>query len=150
MATASPVPKIRAHGTVRVSLPAKIAYNPEALKTSIRELLTRLGCPMCFSGADCRFTLEREYVVDPAGVLDIRSDPTPIPWREATVTVSLASAARYNIETVFKAIDNVIRTIGACPCHSGFDVSYLNELTVIGINPQGQAQQFGGEPITNG
>lgn len=140
-------PKTRAHGTVRVSLPARVAYNPESLKRTIRGLLQELGCPNCFSGADCLFNLERNLVVDPEGELrPIRSEinPQPLPPR-STAMVSLASPARYNIDTVFKAVDNVIHILGACPCHSGFDVFYQNELTVIGVNEQGQAQQFGGE-----
>ena len=58
-------PAIRAHGTVRVSLPAKIAYNPDALKKSLTQSLDKLGCPRCFSGADCFFQHERNFVVDP-------------------------------------------------------------------------------------
>src|ERR1700680_5022804 len=52
-------PKVRAHGSIRVSLPARIAYNPDALKKTIGGLLEQLGCPRCFSGADCLFTFER-------------------------------------------------------------------------------------------
>jgi len=62
-------PKIRARGTVRVSLPAKIAYDPAALKKSIGSLLERLGCRRCFSGADCHFTHERDFVADVKGTV---------------------------------------------------------------------------------
>ena len=57
-------PKLRAHGTVRVKLPAKVAYDPSALKKSIGELMERLGCPKCFSGANCFFTHEREFIYE--------------------------------------------------------------------------------------
>ena len=46
-------PQIRARGTVRVSLPAKIAYDPDALKKSLTSILDKLGCSRCFSGANC-------------------------------------------------------------------------------------------------
>lgn len=142
-------PKTRAHGTIRVSLPARIAYHPESLKKTIGGLLEELGCPKCFSGANCLFSLERDLVVDPEGELHAatrESSPNPWPWKaDQTAVVSVAPGARFNIDTVFKAVDNVIHTLGACPCHSGFDVLYWNELTVIGVNAQGQAQQFGGQ-----
>lgn len=144
-------PKTRAHGTVRVTLPAKVAYEPEALKRTIGGILGRLGCPTCFSGLDCHFTNERDFIVDPAGSIAFHAravtseiNPQPLP-PVAEVRVSLASGVRYNIDSVFKAVDAVIGFIGACPCHSGFDVLYQNEITVIGINNEGVAQQFGGQ-----
>jgi hypothetical protein len=93
---------------------------------------------------------ERDFVVDPAGAISSLSrgatseiNPQPLPPR--AVTVSLAPGVRYNIDSVFKAVDAVIGIIGACPCHSGFDVLYQNEVTVIGVNEAGVAQQYGGE-----
>jgi hypothetical protein len=141
-------PKIRVHGPVRVSLPAKIAYNPDALKKSIGGLMEQLGCPRCFSGADCLFTFERDYVVNPqGGISAVELNPQPLPPRlnAATghATASLGRSMRFDIDKVFKAVDQVINTLGPCPCHSGFDVLYQNELPVIGINDQG-AQKFGG------
>jgi len=144
-------PQTRAHGTVRVTLPAKIAYEPDALKRTIGGILGRLGCPTCFSGADCHFTNERDFVVDPAGAIAFHSraaaselNPQPLP-PGAEVRVSLAPGIRYNIDGVFKAVEAVINAIGPCPCHSGFDVLYQNEVTVIGINNAGVAQQYGGQ-----
>jgi hypothetical protein len=140
-------PKIQARGTVRVSLPARIAYNPVALKKSIGSLLERLGCGKCFSGADCLFTHERDFVVDAKGVISavsVELNPQPLPPRDDAATVSLARGVRYDIDKVFKAVDRVIDIIGPCPCHSGIDILYLNELNVIGINEKVEAQQFGG------
>jgi hypothetical protein len=102
-------------------------------------------------GWDCLFINEREFVVDPAGAISSAGravsteiNPQPLPPRSA-VTASLAPGVRYNIEKVFKAVDAVVGFIGACPCHSGFDVFYQNEITVIGINEAGVAHQYGGE-----
>jgi len=123
-----------------------VAYNPDALKKSIGGLMERLGCTKCFSGADCMFTFERDFVVDPQGAFVARSaelNPQPLPPR-ATATVSLSRGIRYDIDKVFKAVDAVIHNLGPCPCHSGFDVLYQNELPVIGINERGEALQFGG------
>src|ERR1700704_5787283 len=118
-------PKIRAHGPIRVSLPAKIAYNPDALKKSIGGLLEQLGCPRCFSGADCLFTVQRDFVINPQGGVDAAAaelNPQPLPPRASHATASLGHGMRFDIDKVFKAVDHVINTLGPCPCHSGFDV----------------------------
>jgi hypothetical protein len=136
----------RAHGTIRISLPAKVAYQPDALKKNIAALMERIGCPHCFSGADCWFTVERDFLVDPANTIAaLVSGPRPEPWfQSSTVVASLDRAVRHDLDAVFKAVDKVIGTIGACPCHSGVDVLYLNELKVIGVNAKIEAQQYGG------
>jgi hypothetical protein len=143
------VPKIRARGTVRVSLPAKAAYNPDLLKQSIGSLLERLGCPKCFSGADCFFTHERDFLIDAKnGISAVALNPQPLPPEpppdKAMAVVSLAPGNRYDIAKIFKAVDKVIDIIGECPCHSGIDVLYQNELKVIGVDAKGEAHQFGG------
>jgi len=134
-------PQIRARGTVRVSLPAKIAYNPDALKKSLASILDKLGCPRCFSGADCFFQHERDFVVDPAA--QVALNPQPLPPRESHAVVSLAPSLRYDIDKVFKSIDAVIKGLGSCPCHSGIDVLYQSELPVLGITEKFEVQQFG-------
>jgi hypothetical protein len=138
----------RIHGTVRVSLPAKVAYDPESLKKTIGSLLGRLGCLTCFSGADCVFTAERDFVVDPEGIFShVALNPQPLPPRVAPdLTVSLSPGNRFDIKKVFNAIDTAISMLpGGCPCHSGFDVNYLNEVELIGINDNGVAQRYGGQ-----
>jgi len=136
--------KTQLHGTVRVTLPAAVAYSPDLLKKSIGSLLGRLGCPTCFSGANCYFQFERDFVFDPAGTLDrVALNPQPLPPREIPVQVAMSGAPRFDIEKVFKAVDSVINLIGPCPCHSGFDIFYQNEIRTIGINEKLEAQKFG-------
>ena len=65
-----PVPVRLAH-PVRVSLPAKAAYDIESFNKVVVNLADRLGCPRCLSGAACFFELERDFVVDPES-LDLR------------------------------------------------------------------------------
>jgi hypothetical protein len=139
--------KAELHGTVRVTLPASVAYSPDLLKKSIQKLMGRLGCLTCFSGANCLFQVERDFVVDAkAGALErVALNPQPLPPGERSIAhVALASGARFDINKVFKAVDSVINTLGSCPCHSGFDVLYQNEIRMIGINEKLEAQQFGG------
>ena len=140
---AKSAPRLRAAGPVRISLPAKVAYDPKALKSSIKDIVERLGCPRCFSGADCFFQTEREFVINPAGKLDAGSPigvqlPTdPPPWR---ATVAVAPSVKYDLDKVFTAVDRVIDLIGPHPCISGFDVLFRDEMIVI--NEQLQAQKF--------
>jgi hypothetical protein len=134
-------PQIHARGTVRVSLPANIAYDPDALKKSLTSILDKLGCPRCFSGASCHFQHERDFVVDPAAKVSL--NPQPLPPREAHAVVSLAPSLRYDIDKVFRSIDAVIKGLGPCPCHSGIDVLYQSELPVLGITEKFEVQQFG-------
>ena len=136
-------PAVRAHGTVRVSLPAKVAYNPDALKKSLTSILDRLGCPRCFSGANCFFQAERNFIFDPAGAVSL--NPQPLPPVASHATVVLAPANRYDIDKVFKSIDAVIKGLGSCPCHSGIDVLYQHELPVLGITEKFEVQQMGGQ-----
>ena len=138
--------RTQAYGPVRVSLPASVAYSPDLLKKSIHNLLGRLGCLTCFSGADCLFQIERDFVVDAkAGVLDrVALNPQPLPPGRASAHVALPKGAQFDIDKIFKAVDSVINILGPCPCHSGFDVLYQNEIRTITLNEQMQAQQFGG------
>jgi len=57
---------------VHISLPAKIAYDLDAIQKVVGRIAEELGCTRCFSGADCTFGLHRDWVVDPAGKLNPR------------------------------------------------------------------------------
>jgi hypothetical protein len=54
---------------IRVVLPAEVAFSIDLVQRTIVNLAERLGCPSCFSGANCVFQLERDFVVDPGGVV---------------------------------------------------------------------------------
>lgn len=132
-------------GPVRVTLPARIAYDPGALKESIGSIMERIGCPKCFSGADCLFRMERSLVVDEKG----RADPEPDPWADHhirpfeakhQVTVAMATEVKHDINRVFEAIDRVIDVIGPHPCISGFDTLFKDEMIVV--NPALETQRF--------
>ena len=144
----------RATGPVRVSIPAKIAYSPDALKKSIAGVLERIGCPRCFSGADCLFQTERRFVLDDGARLVSAAvpaaGPTPEPWQLAAgplpdpwqVTVGVSSRVKYDIDKVFVAVDKVIDLLGPHPCISGFDVFFKDELRTIVVNEQLQGTKF--------
>ena len=56
--------------TVRVSLPAKVAYGLKAFQKVQASILDRLGCTACCSGWDIRFDVVRSFAVDEK--LDLR------------------------------------------------------------------------------
>jgi hypothetical protein len=136
----------RAAGPVRITVPAKVAYNPAALKKSIAQLVERLGCPTCFSGADCLFEMERRFV------LTARTNPDPIPWQPTAAaidaqpahmrTVGMAKGVRHDINKVFQAIDKTIDIIGPHPCISGFDIFFKDVLQTVVIPENFEAQVF--------
>lgn len=154
MATTDVKVRGRAAGPVRITLPAKIAYSPEALKKSIASLAEQIGHPRCFSGADCFFQNERQFIVNPDGKVTGASQvagPVPDPWHAAgpgpqpwRVSVSMSRAVMYDIDKVLGAVDRVIDLIGPHPCISGFDTLFRDEMeTWIAVNDQLQAQRFG-------
>lgn len=50
--------------TVRIAIPAKVAYDLGSLQKTFGNLAERLGCPQCLSGANCLFELERDFIVN--------------------------------------------------------------------------------------
>lgn len=147
MATVEQGKRLRAAGPVRITLPAKVAYDAGALKESIRSVVERLGCPTCFSGANCFFEMERAFVVGP----DRRINPDPTPWQFASgpnpepalayqTNVALAPTVKYDINKVFQAVDKVIDLLGHTHCLSGFDTLFRDE--VIVVNERLEAARF--------
>lgn len=145
MAPKSKEPGLRARGPVRVTIPAAIAYDPDALKQSLADILDRIGCRACCSGADILLQTERDFISDQGLRARALADPDPHPWRVSEAhqfTVGLASSVKYDIDSVFKAIDKVIDVIGPHPCISGFDVLLRDELRTIVVNEKLEAQNF--------
>jgi hypothetical protein len=50
--------------TIRVSLPASVAFELDKFQEVHKSILDRLGCGACCSGFDIRFDLQRRFVVD--------------------------------------------------------------------------------------
>ena len=65
-------------GTVRVSVPASVAYNFGRMQEVTKEILGRLGCDECHSGYDIRFDVIRDYRVQMAGKKLEVLEATPI------------------------------------------------------------------------
>lgn len=129
---------LRAKGTVRITLPASVTYSPKLLKKSFAELAEQIGHPKCFSGADCLFQMEREFLLEGArppmraGYVTAEAEP---------VNVVMAPRVKYDLNRIEKAIDNVIDKLGSHPCISGADVLFRDEM--IFVNQKLQAEQLG-------
>jgi hypothetical protein len=61
--------RVAATRTVNVTIPAKVAFDIDALFEVQRSIFDRLGHPACYSGADIRFILERNFIVGADGRL---------------------------------------------------------------------------------
>lgn len=48
--------------SIRVTVPAKVAFDLPQLNKITGEVLKELGCPGCHSGFDIRFDIERQFV----------------------------------------------------------------------------------------
>ncbi len=124
----------KGRGAVRLSIPAKVAYNAEAFRKSIYDLLDELGCPKCFSGVDCYFETIRDYVLDPSENVVSRSlsfgDPSPQPSKPLTVrtlNVGVSPAVSYDIGKIDVAIKDIFEEIGCLACCSGNDIFFQNQ-----------------------
>ena len=141
-----PLPPPRA---VRITIPAAVAYNLEAFQESIGNLVERLGCRTCFSGADCTFLHERDFIINEK--LEVRANPFPTPWRlEAgpipqpwrlaegpvpcpwrVATASLPGEVSNNLEQIRLIVSNIAGKFGCPTCCSGFDIQFRQELDFV-------------------
>lgn len=50
--------------TIKIKVPARVAFDLESMNKATYTVLDELGCPACHSGFDLRFDFEREFVFD--------------------------------------------------------------------------------------
>jgi len=60
--------RLRYNKPVRITVPASVAYDLDKFQTAVANLAERLGCKPCLSGAACIFSLETEFVINPANL----------------------------------------------------------------------------------
>ena len=130
-------------GVVRFTVSADVAFNPKAFGKLIRDISEKLGCRPCFSGVDCLFQLQRDWVIDAKA----KALPTdPVPWRGAAkpVQVVMPAETSRNIDSLAKISDAVFGKLGCLPCTTGFDVLFRNEIRTLGFDKKLNLQEFGG------
>jgi hypothetical protein len=143
--------QIQRSGPVRISMPASVAYNVNALQKSIAEIVDRLGCTRCFSGANCVFQLERDWVINDKLEVTAVLEPDPHPWRidrvagpdptpwkasSRAASVSLAAKVAYNLADIQKVVAEVAGRLGHPQCFSGFDIGFGLEQQLV-MNQRG-------------
>lgn len=134
-------------GTVRLTIPAAVANDLNALRKGLTSFVERLGCRTCFSGADCHFHVERDFVINE----NLRADPQPSPWRTQVLepvpspwaVVRLDREISFNLEKVQTAIERVVGRLGCTPCCSGFDIFFQQELEAINVDRNGNVTALG-------
>lgn len=141
---ADETPDLHARGPVRVTLPAKVAYDPDLLKKSLGNILDQIGCRACCSGADIFLEMERSFLVDAdtnVGAFRAASGDFAATTSN-TFTVALSQKVKFDIDRVFQAVDKVIDILGPHPCISGFDVLFQDELRTIVVDAELNARRF--------
>ena len=119
-----------AQNPIRVSVPASVAFDPKAFKTSVAALLGRLGCGKCFSGFDCHFHLQRQYAVDPVDFKKLIDVQSPVASSNV-INISLGKERGFDIGQINKLIDSLHGKFGCAPCHSGYDFNFQNQIEEI-------------------
>jgi len=129
-------------GAVRISMAASVANDLDTFKKGVAAFAERLGCPECFSGFDCTFESERDFIIDkklavtPTAVRAGQAVSRGV--RERRVTVPIAPSVEYDLKKILKTIDILGKRIGPhweqggqAMCCSGFDVTFERELRII-------------------
>jgi hypothetical protein len=126
-------------GAVRISMSAAVANDLETFKKGVTAFAERLGCPECFSGFDCTFESERDFMLDK----DLRVRPTSVRPGQAVsrgaqqreAIVPLAPSVEYSLKSILDKIDILGHRLGGhwlqgglAYCCSGFDVTFEREL----------------------
>jgi hypothetical protein len=126
-------------GAVRISMPAKVANDLDTFKKGVAAFAERLGCPECFSGFDCTFESERDFIIDEdLSVTATEVRPGQAVSRGAThreVTIALTPSAEYDLKAILTRIDIFGKRLGPhwlqggpAMCCSGFDMTFEREL----------------------
>ena len=144
------IPPVPLNDKVRITLPAAVAYNLASFQQSIAVLVERLGCPTCFSGADCTFTMERHFVmnerleISPSTPSVSTPDPDgdPAHFRRG-VHALLGSDVSRNLEGIQTAVARIAEGLGHPMCCSGFDIAFRQEFNFITVDRDLNVQAFG-------
>jgi hypothetical protein len=131
----------RLRGPVRVTMSAAVAYDLKAFQKSVAALVERLGCRSCFSGADCTFQTERDWVISEKAQLSPAAraslpDPLANSAQSHNVTVSLAKEVRFDLKQVQAAIGKVVGKLGCGGCCSGFDIAFRDEIQFLTVSKE--------------
>jgi hypothetical protein len=118
----------------------------------------RLGCRTCFSGADCTFLHERDFIINEK--LEVRASPNPLPWLRLELPVplpwlrlenpspspwsrvALPGEVSNNLKQIRLVVSNIAGKLGHPNCCSGFDIQFRQELDFV-ANEAGEVRDRG-------
>ena len=129
--------------TVRFTLPAHVALDPNGFSMAIENIAERIGCTRCFSGVNCLFERVKDYVVRedykiPSGDRDVISSRS---W--PTVDVVASSKQLSDIKSVQRIAEIAFGKLGCLPCTSGFDVRFKDTLRTLVIDESFEDIKYG-------
>lgn len=137
----------RPRRAVRLTLPASVAYDLKTLQKGLATFAERLGHRACFSGIECTFLTERDFVINER--LEISQvaartsakglDPDGDPAR----TVSVSPRISYDIKRIQDLVAKLAERGGHPQCYSGFDFRFRQEIDYV-INAAGELSGAGG------
>lgn len=128
-------------GAIRFTFPAELALNPKGFAGALAGIAEKLGCPKCFSGVDCLFQRQKDYLVDAKkGV--IPQDPVPIRVLPV-VGLAMPGSVFNDIEQIRGAAGLAFGKLGCLPCTSGFDVLFRNTIRTLTIDKKMNLAEFG-------
>lgn len=130
------------NNVVRITMPATTAFDDNEFPSTLRSIGERLGCPECFSGADCLLRWEKDFVVRNDQALP--QDPVPIRTEfGGAVQVFMTQDVARDIGSLTKAAKIAFGKLGCLPCSTGFDVLLRSEIRALAIDENFKAQTFG-------
>lgn len=119
-------------GTVHISIPASVANDLGEFRKSMAAVAERIGCRTCFSGADCTFEIERQFLVSER--LELNPQPLP-PGAESPVgqrtTVTLPRAVANDLSKLQSLVATIAGRLGCQGCTSGLDILFRQELEFL-------------------
>jgi hypothetical protein len=122
-ATANPrLLKIGGGEPIRVTLPASVSYDLKAFQKSLDTVATRLGCPACFSGADCLFQLEERLAINEKLEISPAVGGSGQTGGSRPVTASLPTSVTNDLSKIKLAVEKIAGRLGCPACCSGFDI----------------------------
>ena len=109
-------------GAVRISMSATVANDLDTFKKGVAAFAEQVGCPECFSGFDCTFESERDFVID----ADLDVTPTEVRTgpsisrgaAEREVTVPLSPSAEFDLKAILDE-DRHLRSQPRLPLAAG-------------------------------
>ncbi|MET0241842.1 MAG: hypothetical protein ABW174_00150 [Flavitalea sp.] len=125
-------------GTVRITVPATVAFNGKLFEKNVRELVKHFGCEFCHSGKDYRYVLAKDYIVSEklelqpirSHFFNVNADGAPVAMQadSPALRVGLSSEQGGDLEVVLNVIEKIRKNFGCAPCHSGLDIHFKGEI----------------------